>query len=184
MNVIEENTYTATEGIGASDTGETATGGAAPGLTMRYDRASAEAARWEDLARRAAAESKNNLRRIDEARRDSNMAGRRSVLMDFLPVMDAFRCGLSLIPDGDNGGLATGMRLVARQADAFLASQGVAPVGAAPGTAYDYNLHEAVGTAPGAEGTIVNVVRDGYRMDGRLLRPATVVTGDGAAPAP
>jgi molecular chaperone GrpE len=49
------------------------------------------------------------------------------------------------------------------------------------GEAYDPNVAEAVGTAPvsdpAAHGTVVQLARVGYRLAGRVIRPARVVVG-------
>ena len=67
--------------------------------------------------------------------------------------------------------------MVQKQLDSFLADQGVSPIDAEPGTAFDHNLHEAIQreTSDQPEGTILRVIRKGYRIKDRLLRPANVV---------
>ena len=51
------------------------------------------------------------------------------------------------------------------------------------GQAFDANLHEAISEQPSAEvaeGKVATVVRTGYSLNGRLLRPASVVVSSGA----
>ena len=52
------------------------------------------------------------------------------------------------------------------------------------GQAFDANQHEAISaqaSADVAEGSVVTVVRTGYSLNGRLLRPASVVVSSGPA---
>ena len=45
---------------------------------------------------------------------------------------------------------------------------------------FDPEVHEAIGTAPGAEGNVVAVARPGFLLDdGTLVRPAQVLVGHG-----
>jgi molecular chaperone GrpE len=70
-----------------------------------------------------------------------------------------------------------GMEMVKKQLDEFLRGQGVEEI-AAEGERFDPNLHEAVSEEEAAEvdeGRVLRVVRRGYRMHDRLLRPASVV---------
>jgi molecular chaperone GrpE len=47
----------------------------------------------------------------------------------------------------------------------------------AEGQAFDPNIHEAVGFAEGEEGKVLHVAQKGYRLAGRVLRPALVIVG-------
>ena len=75
-----------------------------------------------------------------------------------------------------------GMDMVKKQLHDFLAAQGVEPIPAAVGQAFDHNVHEAVQSEPSEmeEGSIVRILRPGYTLKGKLLRPVNVVTA--AAP--
>jgi hypothetical protein len=81
-----------------------------------------------------------------------------------------------------------------RKLRALLESEGVRPVEAEPGTAFDPREHEAIVTVPGTgrrEGEIVDVVRRGYKLRDRVIRPALVAVAaapeteaSGTAPPP
>jgi molecular chaperone GrpE len=50
------------------------------------------------------------------------------------------------------------------------------------GQAFDANLHESLSAQPSPtvpEGNVMTVVRTGYSLNGRLLRPASVVVSSG-----
>ena len=76
-----------------------------------------------------------------------------------------------------------GMSMVQKQLTDFLSSQGVEPIECTPGQEFDHNVHEAIMSEPSdqPEGSIIRILRKGYNLRGRLLRPVNVVTA--AAPA-
>ena len=78
-----------------------------------------------------------------------------------------------------------GVAAIDRKLRALLESEGVRPTEAAAGMPFDPREHEAIATVPGtgrAEGEIVDVVRRGYKLRDRVIRPALVAVA--AAPDP
>jgi molecular chaperone GrpE len=78
---------------------------------------------------------------------------------------------------GDTGSLAQGVGLVRNMFLDVLRRYGVTPVEAL-GQPFDPNLHHAVMTKVAAAqpaNSVVQVVKQGYRIHDRLLRPAEVV---------
>ncbi|HEX3427508.1 MAG TPA: nucleotide exchange factor GrpE [Candidatus Limnocylindrales bacterium] len=76
-----------------------------------------------------------------------------------------------------------GVTAIDRKLRSLLESEGVRPIAAEPGARFDPREHEAIVTVPGtgrAEGEIVDVVRRGYKLRDRVLRPALVAVA--AAP--
>ena len=76
-----------------------------------------------------------------------------------------------------------GIAAIDRKLRVLLESEGVTPIDATPGTAFDPREHEAIATVPGTgrpEGEIVETARRGYRLRDRVLRPALVAVS--AAP--
>ena len=70
-----------------------------------------------------------------------------------------------------------GMEMVKKQLDDFLSGQGVEEV-SAEGEMFDPAVHEAVSQEDceaSPEGSVLRVVRRGFKMGERLLRPANVV---------
>ena len=72
-----------------------------------------------------------------------------------------------------------GIVAIDRKLRLLLENEGVTPIDAAPGTAFDPRLHEAVTTIPTSrlpEGVVAEELRRGYRLRDRVLRPAMVAT--------
>src|SRR6185312_4132343 len=107
------------------------------------------------------------------------------VLEDLLPVMDNLLLGLTAAkqPGADAKALANGVELVFNQLKSALANHGLKEISPL-GQPFDANQHESLSAQPSAtvpEGSVVTVVRTGYSLNGRLLRPAAVVVSSGPA---
>jgi len=79
--------------------------------------------------------------------------------------------------------LYMGMDMVHKQIGEFLTSQGVTEIPAEVGGDFDPNLHEAISQEASDEieaDKIIQVIRKGYKMGDRLLRPANVIVSLGA----
>jgi molecular chaperone GrpE len=80
----------------------------------------------------------------------------------------------------DNGPVRAGLRLVLDDLLNELAQEGVAPIPAL-GQPFDPHLHEAVATDGSGGDRVIEVLRTGYLLEGKLLRPARVVVGSSPA---
>ena len=143
--------------------------------------ADAEAKRDEylDHLQRLKAEFDNYRKR---ALRDQEALVARAherLVKELLPVLDDLERALESV-DADIAGhrWVEGVRMVERKFRAVLEASGVQPI-PADGEAFDPAQHEAITYAPGPEGRVVAVIRAGYTVDGRVIRPAGVVVGNG-----
>jgi molecular chaperone GrpE len=135
-----------------------------------------------DLLQRTQADFLNYKRRSERERSDDAQAARAELLVQLLPVLDDLERALGQMPEElREHPWATGLPLVARQVRLALARAGLAPLGA-PGEEFDPHLHEAVAYEPHAgynEGQIATVIRPGYRLGERVIRPAQVTVAQG-----
>ena len=107
------------------------------------------------------------------------------MLEDLLPVMDNLALGLNAAkqPGADLKTLSGGVDMVLTQLKSALSNHGLKEISPL-GQPFDANLHEALSAQPSPtvpEGNVVTVVRTGYSLNGRLLRPAAVIVSSGAA---
>lgn len=139
--------------------------------------------KWRELALRTAAEYDNYRKRCAKDTQDFRRYANQSLLEELLPVVDNFEMGMQMASQDTSSMIFIGMSMVQKQLHDFLAGQGVERVAAEVGQPFDHNLHEAIQSEVSdlPEGTILRVVRPGYMLRDRLLRPANVVVA--AAPA-
>ena len=146
-----------------------------------------EVAKWKDQAVRTAAELDNYRKRMAREKLDAVRYGNQSLLEELLPVLDNFDMGMQAAAQEEGSMLYLGMDMVRKQLGEFLSSQNVEEIPAEVGGAFDPNLHEALSQEPSDEienGHIVRVVRKGYRIGERLLRPSNVIVAASAEKAP
>lgn len=130
-----------------------------------------------DLLQRERADFVNFRRRAAQERTEERDRGRMEVLNDLLPLLDDLDLALTQAPaDLAEHPWTRGLLLGRRRLLDFLARTGLEPFGAA-GDVFDPALHEAVffDQRPDFDGRRVEtVIRPGYRMGERVVRPAQV----------
>jgi molecular chaperone GrpE len=136
---------------------------------------------------RERAEFQNFKRRTAEERqRDLGLAA-EDLIRKVLTVADDFDRAIEARPDSiADDPWFEGVSAIDRKLRTLLESEGVTAIDAAPGTAFDPRDHEAIANVPGSgrsEGEIVELVRRGYRLRDRVIRPALVAVAAGGEPA-
>lgn len=127
---------------------------------------------------RAQAEFQNYKRRTENQMSELRRQTASNVLSRFFPVLDDFELALENLPEeGDSGQWSDGIQLVHRKLAALLEAEGVTPMDVEAGQQFDPNFHEALTQEESdefKEGEIIEIVRHGYQMGDRVLRPAQV----------
>ena len=134
---------------------------------------------WERRFTYLYADFENFRRRTERERESLRRRSEGEVLRDMLPIMEASQKAVDAVqalPARDP--VRRGVELLGRTVTNFLDAHGVRPV-AEVGGPFRADDHEAVAEAPpssaAAEGTVAEVVQQGYGFPGGLLRPAKVV---------
>ncbi len=171
----------------ASATAAPAAAAALPSLEEQLAAAKAEVAAHYDRFMRAAADQENFRKRVAREKDELRQYAASRVLEDLLPVLDNLGLGLAAAkqPNAELTTLTGGVEMVMNQLKSALANHGLTEINPA-GQPFDAHQHEALAQQPSAavpEGTVLNVIRIGYLLNGRLLRPASVVVSSGAAKA-
>jgi molecular chaperone GrpE len=154
---------------------ETRTGGAQPGA---IDKAQKEASEYRDHLQRLAADFDNYRKRVlKEQTRAVEMAS-EPLMRRLLEVLDEFELALMAAerkPDFER--FVHGVELVYAKLLETLRSEGLERIDAL-GKPFDPSLHEALmqsGDGEGQEEPVVgDVLRQGYTLRGRVIRPAGV----------
>lgn len=147
-----------------------------------------EILKWKDAALRSAAELENYRKRMVREKADAIRFANQRLLSELLPVLDNFEMGMMAAEKDKESMIYMGMAMVQKQLGDFLDNLGVTPVKAEG--EFDHSLHDAVSEEESEdvpEGHIVRVARRGFKLNDRLLRPASVVvakkTSEGEASA-
>ena len=136
-----------------------------------------QVAEWRERAIRSAADLENFRKRMEREKGEARRYANQYLLEELLPVLDNFHMGLDAASADAESMIFRGMEMVKKQLDDFLSGQGVEEV-SAEGEMFDPAVHEAVSQEDceaSPEGSVLRVVRRGFKMGERLLRPANVV---------
>src|SRR6266700_235809 len=138
--------------------------------------------RFRDLALRSQADFENYKKRAAREKEDAIKYANSSLLERLVTIVDNFQLGLEAARgEGERSPIYSGMTLVLKQLNDFLAENGLQPI-EAEGNQFDPNLHQAIAHEPSKEfpeGTVIRQTRRGYRLKDRLLRPSSVVVSSG-----
>lgn len=150
--------------------------GPAPGdLTAELEAAKAKAEENYNKFLYAMADFENYKKRIERQFADIAIAGKKSVLAKFLPVLDNLERALGF--EGDSDGLRGGLQATLKGFEGILGAEGVKPI-RVKGEPFDPKIAEAIGTQA-ADGvpndTVLEEAQKGYMIGDELLRPAQVI---------
>ena len=134
---------------------------------------------WDRFVR-LNADFENFKKRAARERLEAIKFANEGLVLKLLPVADNFEMALAAARNAGEGSaksLETGVAMIQQQLRNVLAEAGLEEVDAT-GQDFDPTLHEAVSQQESTdvpEGHVLQQLRKGYRFQGKLLRPATVV---------
>jgi molecular chaperone GrpE len=151
-------------------------------LQAELNAAKSEVAEWQDRFLRKAAELENYRKRVEKEKSDAMMLAKSTMLIEFLPVLDACERALNSLSDAQEtaAGLQQyqeGVQLLYRQLLDTMNRVGVVPM-EVERKQFDPHMHEAISREENlelGENTIVRELRRGYLFKDKLLRPAQVI---------
>ena len=136
--------------------------------------------RYLENWRRAEADFENYKRRVEQERAESAKFAGMALILNILPIVDDLERAFKSIPEKlAHLTWTDGIRLIHRKLQATLEAQGVTEIKAL-GENFDPSVHEAVGQTAGEEGKVVEEAQKGYKLHGRVIRPAFVIVGNGS----
>ncbi len=144
------------------------------GSTAAVAAVGAELTACQALYLRCRADMENLRKRSQREREDAQRYALKDFLESLLPVLDSFDQALRNPTQRDDD---QGLALIARQLFDALQHHGVAVIDPL-GEMFDPDAHEVISLQQRADlapHTVVAVAQKGYRLHGRLVRPARVV---------
>ena len=147
--------------------------------TPELEAARAEIARLKDIAGRAQADLQNAKQRLEREAADLRAYAGEGVIRRILPTLDNFQRAFAAVP-ADIAGHEWVKGLAAIEQDLLkqVSDMGLERMESLGETA-DPARHEVLTVGPGKEGTVVNVFEEGYTLNGKVIRPAKVMAGNG-----
>ncbi len=151
-------------------------------LQAELAEAQRERSQFKALAQRAQADLQNLRKRMEEEREELSRSTSARFVLKLLPVLDDLQRALDRIPASvEEATWLEGIRIIERSLRSLLESEGVTPI-EAEGKAFDPWEHEALFSVEDngkADGTVVTVIRAGYKLRGKVLRTAQVAVSQG-----
>jgi molecular chaperone GrpE len=111
-------------------------------------------------------------RQIEEAKRTSN----ERLVMDLLEVMDELELAVSNGKACESATITEGVEMTLKKLRKILEAEGVKPIESV-GKKFDPDLYSVICTAPREdveESTVLEELRKGYIMNGKVIRPSMV----------
>jgi molecular chaperone GrpE len=146
-------------------------------VQRELDKAREEAAAHLDDARRMKAEFENYRKRMLKEQTALVEAASYSLIEQLLPVLDDFELALLAADHAKDDNFVRGVEMVYGSLLDVLRKTGLEKIDAA-GKPFDPSQHEAMMEIPGGnpdgDPNVAEVVRSGYTLKGRVVRPARV----------
>jgi|NGEPerStandDraft_6_1074524.scaffolds.fasta_scaffold50697_2 molecular chaperone GrpE len=143
-------------------------------LKSQLAEAQSQAAEYKDGWQRSVAEFQNLRRRVEADKAEMYQTAVGSIIKRYLPILDDMERAMQARPA--DLAWAEGVELICRKLQSILEAEGLKRI-EAEGQKFDPNFHEAIGQEPaeGVEsGTVIGIVRNGYMLGERVIRPAMV----------
>ena len=177
--MVENDKYEGStpENGGGSPSGEQETAETADAAQQELDALKQERDGLYDRLLRKQAEFDNYKKRVDREKSEFMQFASADLIKELLNALDSFELALknaAAKPDAQN--MLRGSELIYKQIQDTLTRFGLKPI-EAKGKTFDPHFHQAVATQPTdevEENTVIEEMRKGYLLNGRLLRPAMV----------
>ena len=140
---------------------------------------------WKDQYARTLADFDNYRKRVARDREELAQFAAKDILKDLLPTVDNLALALEKAENKEDP-FVQGVKLAYDGFLKALADHGATPIDSL-GEPFDANYHEALAQLPSpdvAEGVVMNEVKRGWLLHGKLLRAAQVVVSSGAPEKP
>ncbi len=151
-------------------------------LIKRLDEVQGEAEDNKNLYLRAIADLENFRRRAVRDKEESRRLATEALIEDMLPALDNLVLGLEAAKQHPEAKPVTeGFSMVLTQFESILQQHGIKEINPV-NEKFQADLHECVAHEPSKkykEGKVISVIRKGYLLHERLVRPASVIVSSG-----
>jgi molecular chaperone GrpE len=135
------------------------------------------ASEYKEHLQRLAADFENYRKRVEKEREDFVKFSKEDLIYELLPILDNFEMALHHVKNTtEPKKIIEGIELVERQFHNILRKEGLEVI-ETKGKQFDPHIHEAITheeTDKYPEGFIIEELRKGYILSGKVIRPAQV----------
>ncbi len=152
------------------------------------DKKSLKTENWQAIAqknldgwKRCQADFENYKKRQAELQWELAKYSGLNLILEILPVLDNFHASLDHVPqDQKENPWVVGITYIQRQLEKILEDNGVKEIKTKEGDNFDPHIHEAVKNGDqevtkNEKNKITKILVKGYKMEGKVIRPAKVV---------
>lgn len=133
----------------------------------------------KELAARAQADLQNAKARMAKEAQEIRLYAVEGLIEKLLPTIDNLRRAFNHLPEElEAHDWVKGLRATEQQLIRDLESTGLTKMECL-GQPVDTQKHEVLQAVKGKADTVVDVLEDGYELNGKVIRPAKVVVGNG-----
>ena len=134
-----------------------------------------------DIAARAQADLQNAKIRMQKDSDDLRKFASEMFLQKLLPTIDNFQRAFQHLPDDlKNHEWVKGITAIEQDLMRHMTEMGLKKMECL-GSQVDTAPHEVITIGHGTEAEIIDVIENGYELNGKILRPAKVRVGDGSS---
>jgi molecular chaperone GrpE len=129
------------------------------------------------------ADFENYRKRVEKEMHDNRQFGNQRLLSDLIVVNDELELALrEAETSGENPTIVEGVGMIHKRLESLLSKEGVEKIQSL-GSKFNPDFHEAVlrVTSDKEDGTVVEEVRQGYTLKGKVLRPSIVKVAEKSA---
>lgn len=138
----------------------------------------------KELALRKTAELENFRKRSIKEKSDIVEYANEKLLTSFVEILDDLSTAISVSTNAnDSESIKKGLELIYNKAKKLFDDAGVSAMEFNEDTQFDVHFHEALMMAPSnkPEGTVLQVLQNGYLIKDKILRHAKVITSSGSS---
>ena len=148
--------------------------------TTQDDSQTDELARLKDMAARAQADLQNAKARMEKEAQQIRAYAMQGLIERLLPTIDNFQRAFEHLPeDLKDNDWVKGLQATEQQLMSDLTAVGLKKMDSL-NQSVDPERHEVLQTGEGESDTVIQVLEEGYELNGKVIRPAKVVVGNGS----
>ena len=147
-------------------------------LKEELEKALAEIENFKDIAKRAQSDLINFKRRADDEKTEQRFSIKSSILLSIITILDDFTLAMDMLPeDTESETWLEGIQIIHRKIENLLESQMVTKIDAIGKhfQPWEFEALQYKETKDCEENIVVEVIKEGYKFNGQILRPAQVI---------